>query len=107
MLTRGGLPEPQLNWVLRTASGRFVARLDQLPLGRHPRLTATRCVLSVHSGSEQYVMGSTPYVLRSFRFDYEGEAEVASKARLDVGFRVGPGRVARRVTARAQIVSSA
>lgn len=40
------------------------------------------------SGSEQYVMGATPYLLRSFRFDYEGELEVVSKARLDVGFRV-------------------
>jgi hypothetical protein len=38
--------------------------------------------------SDQYVMGSTPYVLRSFQFGYEGEIEVASKARLDVGFRV-------------------
>ncbi len=37
-------------------AARFVARLDELPLGSHPRLTATRCVLSVHSGSEQYVI---------------------------------------------------
>ncbi len=34
----------------------FVARLDDLPMGMHRRLTATRCVLSVHSGSDQYVI---------------------------------------------------
>ena len=28
VLARAGLPEPELNWVLRDASGRFVARLD-------------------------------------------------------------------------------
>ena len=28
LLVRAGLPEPELNWVLRDAAGRFVARLD-------------------------------------------------------------------------------
>lgn len=28
LLTRGGLPEPELNWTLRSSDGRFVARLD-------------------------------------------------------------------------------
>jgi very-short-patch-repair endonuclease len=28
VLVRAGLPEPEVNWVLRTPSGRFVARLD-------------------------------------------------------------------------------
>ena len=28
VLGRAGLPEPELNWVLRDAGGRFVARLD-------------------------------------------------------------------------------
>ena len=30
--------------------------VDALPLGEHPRMTATRCVLSFQSGSEQYVI---------------------------------------------------
>jgi acetylornithine deacetylase/succinyl-diaminopimelate desuccinylase-like protein len=37
-------------------AGKLVARLDELPLGRHPRLTATQCLLSLHSGSDQYVI---------------------------------------------------
>lgn len=37
-------------------AARLVARLDDLPLGAHPRLTATRSVLSFHSGSDQYVI---------------------------------------------------
>jgi len=37
-------------------ASRFVSRLDVLPVGTHSRLTATRCVLSLHSGSAQYVI---------------------------------------------------
>ena len=37
-------------------AARLVACLGELPLGRHPRLSASQCVLSFHSGSEQYVM---------------------------------------------------
>ncbi len=37
-------------------AARFVARLDDLPLQPHPRLTATQCVLSLLSGNEQYVI---------------------------------------------------
>ena len=37
-------------------AAKFVARLDEVPMGAHPRLTATRCVLGVHSGNEQYVI---------------------------------------------------
>jgi len=37
-------------------AARFVAAVDALPVGPHPRLTATRCVLSFHSGSAQYVI---------------------------------------------------
>jgi acetylornithine deacetylase/succinyl-diaminopimelate desuccinylase-like protein len=33
-----------------------VARLGELPLGRHPLVSGTQTVLSVHSGSEQYVI---------------------------------------------------
>ncbi|MDP9364456.1 MAG: M20/M25/M40 family metallo-hydrolase [Chloroflexota bacterium] len=37
-------------------AARYAARLDDLPLGSHPRLAATRCVLSIHGGNEQYVI---------------------------------------------------
>ena len=37
-------------------AARFVARLDDLPLGQHPRLTATRCVLGLQTGNDQYVI---------------------------------------------------
>jgi succinyl-diaminopimelate desuccinylase len=37
-------------------AAKAVARLDELPLRHHPRMTATQCVLSFLSGSEQYVI---------------------------------------------------
>jgi acetylornithine deacetylase/succinyl-diaminopimelate desuccinylase-like protein len=37
-------------------AARFVAQLDDMPLGEHPRLTASQCVLSFLSGSAQYVI---------------------------------------------------
>lgn len=39
-----------------TEAARFVTLLDELPLGAHPRLTPTQCVLSIHSGNAQYVI---------------------------------------------------
>ena len=47
-------PEAGINAAVEAA--RFVARLDELPLGRHPRLTGTQCVLSVQCGNQQYVV---------------------------------------------------
>jgi acetylornithine deacetylase/succinyl-diaminopimelate desuccinylase-like protein len=47
-------PEHGINAAVEAA--RFVARLEELPLGDHPRMRATQCVLSSHSGSEQYVI---------------------------------------------------
>ena len=47
-------PEEGVNAAVEAA--RLVTRLDGLPLGRHPRLTATQCVLSLQSGSDQYVI---------------------------------------------------
>lgn len=35
---------------------KLIAKLDDIPLGRHPRLAATQCVLSFHSGNAQYVI---------------------------------------------------
>jgi acetylornithine deacetylase/succinyl-diaminopimelate desuccinylase-like protein len=39
-----------------TEAARFIALLDPMPLGSHPRLAATQCVLSIHSGNAQYVV---------------------------------------------------
>jgi acetylornithine deacetylase/succinyl-diaminopimelate desuccinylase-like protein len=39
-----------------TEAARFVAKLDDVPLGTHPSLSGSQCVLSFQSGSEQYVM---------------------------------------------------
>lgn len=37
-------------------AARLAARLDDLPLGQHPRLTPSQCLLSLHGGNEQYVI---------------------------------------------------
>lgn len=37
-------------------AARFVARLGELKLGAHPRLTPSQCLLSFESGNEQYVI---------------------------------------------------
>ena len=50
----GFRPQEGVNAAVEAA--RLVAQLDELPLGRHPRLTANRCVLSFQSGSAQYVI---------------------------------------------------
>lgn len=47
-------PERGINAAVEAA--RFVARLDEVPLGRHPRLEASQCVLSLLSGNAQYVI---------------------------------------------------
>jgi acetylornithine deacetylase/succinyl-diaminopimelate desuccinylase-like protein len=39
-----------------TEAARLVARLDDIPLGDHPRMRGSRCVLSVTSGNDQYVI---------------------------------------------------
>jgi acetylornithine deacetylase/succinyl-diaminopimelate desuccinylase-like protein len=47
-------PETGVNAAIEAAH--FVAQLGSMPLGDHPRLRASQTVLSLHSGSEQYVM---------------------------------------------------
>lgn len=47
-------PEKGINAAVEAA--RFVAQLDQLALPHHPRIEASHCVLSVLSGSAQYVI---------------------------------------------------
>jgi acetylornithine deacetylase/succinyl-diaminopimelate desuccinylase-like protein len=50
----GSWPQEGINAAVE--AGRLVARLDDMALGRHPRLSATQCVLSLHSGNDQYVI---------------------------------------------------
>lgn len=50
----GSWPADGVNAAIEAA--KLVARLDELPLGQHPRVMATQTVLSMHSGSEQYVL---------------------------------------------------
>ncbi|HET7035828.1 MAG TPA: M20/M25/M40 family metallo-hydrolase [Thermomicrobiaceae bacterium] len=50
----GFWPEQGVNAAVEAA--RLVARLDELPLGQHPRITASQCLLSLESGSAQYVI---------------------------------------------------
>jgi acetylornithine deacetylase/succinyl-diaminopimelate desuccinylase-like protein len=50
----GSWPEQGINAAVEAA--KLIARLDEMPLGAHPRLRATQCVLSLHSGNDQYVI---------------------------------------------------
>ncbi|MDI3339308.1 MAG: M20 family metallopeptidase [Sphaerobacter sp.] len=50
----GSWPEQGVNAAVEAA--RLVARLDELPLGQHPRLRSSQCLLSFHSGPEQYII---------------------------------------------------
>jgi acetylornithine deacetylase/succinyl-diaminopimelate desuccinylase-like protein len=47
-------PERGVNAAIEAA--RFVARLNEVQLGSHPRMLPSQTVLSFHSGSEQYVI---------------------------------------------------
>ncbi len=50
----GSWPADGINAGVEAA--RLIAQLDQMPLGQHPKLAATQCLLSLHSGSAQYVI---------------------------------------------------
>ncbi|MBI3979236.1 MAG: M20 family metallopeptidase [Chloroflexi bacterium] len=50
----GSRPDEGINAAVEAA--RLIARLDEMPPGRHPRLAATQCLLSLHSGNDQYVI---------------------------------------------------
>jgi succinyl-diaminopimelate desuccinylase len=50
----GSWPAEGINAAVEAA--RLVAQLDGMSLGQHPRLAATQCLLSFHSGSAQYVI---------------------------------------------------
>ncbi len=75
----GSWPQAGINAAVEGA--KLVARLDDLQLGRHPRLTATQCVLGFHSGSEQYVI------------------TVPEKARFTINRHIVPGETGETVLA--------
>jgi len=50
----GSWPQEGIN--AATEAAKLVARLDEMPLGQHPHLRATQCLLSLHGGNEQYVI---------------------------------------------------
>jgi succinyl-diaminopimelate desuccinylase len=50
----GSWPAEGINAAVEGA--KLVAKLADMKLGQHPRLTATQCVLSYHSGNDQYVI---------------------------------------------------
>jgi acetylornithine deacetylase/succinyl-diaminopimelate desuccinylase-like protein len=50
----GSWPAEGINAGVEAA--RLVAQLEAMPLGQHPKLTATQCLLALHSGSDQYVI---------------------------------------------------
>ena len=52
--SHGSQPEQGINAAVEGA--RLVAKLDEMKLGRHPRLAPSQSVLGFHSGSEQYVI---------------------------------------------------
>src|SRR3954454_18549107 len=50
----GSMPQEGINAAVEAA--KLVARLDEMTLGQHPRLTSSQSVLSLHSGNDQYVI---------------------------------------------------
>lgn len=69
-----------------TEAAKLVVALNNAPLGAHRLLQATRCVLSLHSGSKQYVV------------------TVPEHARVIVNRMIVPGETARTVAAEMQRV---
>jgi len=52
--SHGSEPERGINAAVEGA--KLLAKLDELKLGRHPRLLPSQCVLAFNSGSDQYVI---------------------------------------------------
>ncbi len=75
----GSWPQAGINAAVEAA--RLVARLDELPLGKHPRLEPTQCLLSLTSGNDQYVI------------------TVPEKARFTINRHIVPGETGETVLA--------
>jgi acetylornithine deacetylase/succinyl-diaminopimelate desuccinylase-like protein len=77
--SHGSEPERGINAAVEGA--RLVARLDEMKLGRHPRLSPSQCVLAFNSGSDQYVI------------------TVPEKARFTINRHIVPGETGETVLA--------
>jgi acetylornithine deacetylase/succinyl-diaminopimelate desuccinylase-like protein len=75
----GSEPERGINAAVEGA--KLLARLDEMKLGQHPRLTPSQCVLGFTSGSDQYVI------------------TVPEKARFTINRHIVPGETAESVMA--------
>ena len=75
----GSMPHEGINAAVEAA--KLVARLDEMTLGQHPRLTSSQSVLSLHSGNDQYVI------------------TVPEKARFTINRHIVPGETGETVLA--------
>jgi len=81
----GSYPQAGINAAVEGA--KLVARVDDLPLGKHPRIVATQCVLAFNSGSDQYVI------------------TVPEKARFTINRHIVPGETGDTVLAEMQALA--
>lgn len=82
----GSWPADGINAAVEAA--KLVARLDDMPLGQHPRITATQCLLSLLSGNDQYVI------------------TVPEKARFTINRHIVPGETGETVLAEMQALAT-
>jgi acetylornithine deacetylase/succinyl-diaminopimelate desuccinylase-like protein len=75
----GSWPQEGIN--AATEAAKLVARLDEMPLGQHPHLRASQCLLSLHGGNDQYVI------------------TVPEKARFTINRHIVPGETGESVLA--------
>lgn len=75
----GSWPAEGINAGVEAA--KLIAKLETMPLGQHPKLAATQCMLSLHSGNDQYVI------------------TVPEKARFTINRHIVPGETGESVLA--------
>jgi acetylornithine deacetylase/succinyl-diaminopimelate desuccinylase-like protein len=83
----GSWPREGINAAVEAA--KLVARLDELPLGQHPHLQASQCLLSLHGGNDQYVI------------------TVPEKARFTINRHIVPGETGESVLAEMRALADA
>jgi acetylornithine deacetylase/succinyl-diaminopimelate desuccinylase-like protein len=83
----GSWPEQGINAAVEAA--KLVARLDDMRLGQHPRLRSSQSLLSLHSGSAQYVI------------------TVPEKARFLINRHIVPGETGETVLAEMRVLADA
>jgi acetylornithine deacetylase/succinyl-diaminopimelate desuccinylase-like protein len=83
----GSWPSQGINAAVEAA--RLIARLDEMALGSHPGLSPTQCVLSLHSGNDQYVI------------------TVPEKARFTINRHIVPGETGESVLAEMRALAGA